>query len=105
MQRLRKNDEVIVIAGKDRGKRGHVLRVMDDGRVVVEGMNVAKRHTKPNPMRNVPGGIIEKELPIQASNVAIYNPQKDQADRIGFKTLEDGRKVRYFKSSSEVIDV
>ena len=105
MQRLRKNDEVIVIAGKDRGKRGHVLRVLDNGRLVIEGVNVAKRHTKPNPMQGSPGGIIEKELPIQASNVAIYNPQSGRADRVGFKTLEDGRKVRFFKSNSEVIDV
>ncbi len=104
MQRLRKNDEVIVIAGKDRGKRGHVRRILEDGRVVVDGVNVAKRHTKPNPMQGVPGGIVEKEMPIQVSNVAVYNPQSERADRVGFRTLEDGRKVRYFKSNGEVID-
>ena len=105
MQRLRKNDEVIVISGKDRGKRGHVRKILEDGRVVVDGVNVAKRHTKPNPMQGVPGGIVEKEMPIQPSNLAIYNPQNGKADRVGFRTLEDGRKVRYFKSNSEVIDV
>src|SRR5512134_54892 len=98
MRRIRKGDEVVVIAGKDKGKRGSVVRVMPDGRVVVSDVNMVKRHTKPNPGRGVPGGIIEKEMPVDASNVMLYNPQTSKGDRIGFRTLEDGRKVRYFKS-------
>jgi large subunit ribosomal protein L24 len=94
-----------VIAGKDKGKRGNVMSVMQDGRVVVSDVNMAKRHTRPNPNRGVPGGIIEKEMPIDASNVMIYNPQTSKGDRVGFRTLEDGRKVRFFKSTSEVVDI
>jgi large subunit ribosomal protein L24 len=105
MRRIRKGDEVVVIAGKDKGKRGSVVRVMPDGRVVVSDVNMVKRHTKPNPGRGVPGGIIEKEMPVDASNVMMYNPQTSKGDRIGFRTLEDGRKVRYFKSTSEVVDI
>jgi large subunit ribosomal protein L24 len=105
MRRIRKGDEVVVIAGKDKGKRGSVVRVMPDGRVVVSDVNMVKRHTKPNPGRGVPGGIIEKEMPVDASNVMLYNPQTSKGDRIGFRTLEDGRKVRYFKSTSEVVDI
>ncbi len=105
MNRIRKGDEVIVIAGKDKGKRGNVLRVMPDGRVVVADINMVKRHTKPNPNRGVPGGIIEKEMPIDASNIMLFNPQTSKGDRVGFKTLEDGRKVRYFKSTNEVVDI
>jgi large subunit ribosomal protein L24 len=105
MRRIRKGDEVVVIAGKDKGKRGNVMSVMQDGRVVVSDVNMAKRHTRPNPNRGVPGGIIEKEMPIDASNVMIYNPQTSKGDRVGFRTLEDGRKVRFFKSTSEVVDI
>ena len=105
MRRIRKGDEVVVIAGKDKGKRGNIMRVMPDGRVVVSDVNMVKRHTKPNPGRGVPGGIIEKEMSIDASNVMLYNPQSGKGDRVGFRTLEDGRKVRYFKSTSEVVDI
>ncbi|MGB7932875.1 MAG: 50S ribosomal protein L24 [Gammaproteobacteria bacterium] len=105
MRRIRKGDEVVVIAGKDKGKRGNIVRVMPDGRIVVSDVNMVKRHTKPNPGRGVPGGIIEKEMPVDASNVMLYNPQTSKGDRVGFRTLEDGRKVRYFKSTSEVVDI
>jgi|SRR3990167_5240708 large subunit ribosomal protein L24 len=104
MKKIKRNDDVIVIAGKDNGKRGKVSRVMDDGRVVVSGINMIKRHTKPNPMLGTPGGIVEKEAPIQASNVAIFNPATNKADRVGFKVLEDGKKVRVFKSNNELVD-
>ena len=105
MKRIRKGDEVIVIAGKDKGRRGSVLRVMPDGRLVVSDVNMAKRHTKPNPNRGVPGGIIEKEMPIDASNIMLYNSQTSKGDRVGFRMLEDGRKVRFFKSTGEVVDI
>ncbi|MEJ2687366.1 MAG: 50S ribosomal protein L24 [Gammaproteobacteria bacterium] len=105
MQRLKKGDEVIVIAGRDKGKRGTVLHVLADNRVVVENANIVKRHTKPNPNRGVQGGIMEKEAPIQASNVMLYNPQTKKGDRVGFRVLEDQRKVRYFKSTNEVVDI
>lgn len=105
MQKIRKGDDVIVIAGRDKGRRGTVLKVMSDGRLYVENINMVKRHTKPNPMRGVTGGIVEKEAPIQKSNVMLYNPQKNGGDRVGFKILEDGRKVRVFKSNGEVVDV
>jgi len=104
MRRIRKGDDVVVIAGKDKGKRGSVLRVMQDGRVVVSDINMVKRHTKPNPNRGVPGGIIEKEMPINPSNIMLYNPQTKKGDRVGFRVLEDGNKVRYFKSTDEVLD-
>jgi large subunit ribosomal protein L24 len=104
MQKIRKDDEIIVIAGKDKGKTGTVTRIRDDGRVFVSGVNMIKRHTKGNPQMNQPGGIIEKEAPIQASNVAIYNRSADQADKVGIKILEDGTKVRIYKSSGEQID-
>ena len=105
MNRIRKGDDVIVIAGKDKGKRGSVLRIMPDGRIVVSDVNMVKRHTKPNPNRGVPGGIVEKEMPIDASNIMLYNPQTSKGDRVGFRTLEDGRKVRFFKSTDEVVDI
>lgn len=104
MRKIRKGDDVIVITGKDKGKRGTVLRLVDDEHLVVENVNVVKKHQKPNPQRGIPGGIIDKEMPLQVSNVALYNPQKGGADRVGFKTLEDGRKVRVFKSNGEVVD-
>ena len=103
--KIRKGDDVIVISGKDKGKRGTVLQVRDDERIVVENINLAKKHVKPNPMKGEQGGIVEKEMPMHVSNVALYNPATDKADRVGFKTLEDGRKVRVFKSDGEVIDV
>lgn len=105
MNRIRQGDEVVVIAGKDKGKRGSVTRVMPDGRLVVSDVNMVKRHTKPNPNRGVPGGIVEKEMPIDASNIMLFNPQTSKGDRVGFRILEDGKKVRYFKSTDEVVDV
>ncbi|GBG15272.1 large subunit ribosomal protein L24 [Novimethylophilus kurashikiensis] len=104
MSKIRKGDQVVVITGKDNGKRGAVLAVLPTGRVVVEGVNVVKRHTRPNPMKGVAGGILEKEMSIHASNVALFNAATQKADRVGFKTLEDGRKVRVFKSNGEVVD-
>jgi large subunit ribosomal protein L24 len=104
MHRIRKGDQIVVLTGKDRGKRGTVLRVLENDRVVVENINVAKRHTRPNPMRGTQGGIVEKEMPIHVSNVALFNSATKKGDRIGFRTLEDGRKVRYFKSNGEVVD-
>jgi len=105
MRKIRKGDQVIVLAGRDKGKRGNVIRVLPDDRVLVEGVNMVKRHTRPNPQRNVTGGIIDKEAPIHISNVALYNPNTGKGERVGFRTLEDGRKVRYFKKSGEVVDV
>ena len=105
MMRIRKGDEVTVIAGKDKGRRGTVLRVLTGGRVIVENVNMVKRHTKPNPYRGVAGGIVDKEMPIDSSNVMLFNSATGKGGRIGFKTLEDGRKVRYFKSNGEVVDV
>ncbi len=104
MQKIKKDDQVIVITGKDKGKTGAVTRIMDDGRVYVSGVNMIKRHTKGNPQMNQPGGIIEKEAPIQASNVAIYNSATNKADKVGIKVLDDGQKVRVFKSTGEPID-
>jgi large subunit ribosomal protein L24 len=105
MRKIRKGDEVVVLAGKDKGKRGRVVRVVDAEHVIVENINMVKRHTKPNPYRGVSGGILEKEMPIHVSNVSHYNPGTGKADRVGFRTLDDGRKVRYFKSTNEVVDV
>jgi large subunit ribosomal protein L24 len=104
MRKIKRDDDVIVITGKDKGKRGKVAKVVDDSHLVVGGINMIKKHQKPNPQRNEAGGIIEKEAPIQVSNVAIYNAATSKADRVGFKILEDGRKVRVFKSTGEVID-
>jgi large subunit ribosomal protein L24 len=105
MERIRRGDEVIVIAGKDRGRRGTVLRVLENEKVMVEGINKAKKHQKPNPLKGDRGGIVEKEMPLHISNVALYNPATQKAGRVGFRTLQDGRKVRYFKSNSELVDV
>jgi large subunit ribosomal protein L24 len=105
MRRLRKGDDVIVVAGKDKGRRGTVVRVLNNGRVLVEGINMAKKHQKPNPMRGVSGGIMDVEMPIHESNIMPFNPATGKGDRIGFRTLEDGRKVRYYKSNNEVMDV
>ncbi|MGB0204912.1 MAG: 50S ribosomal protein L24 [Neptuniibacter sp.] len=102
MRKIKRDDEVIVIAGKDKGKRGTVMRVLDD-RLIVSGINMVKKHTKPNPMLGKAGGIVEKEAAIAVSNVAIFNPQTGKGDRVGFKVLEDGTKARIYKSSGEVI--
>ncbi|MBD3669186.1 MAG: 50S ribosomal protein L24 [Gammaproteobacteria bacterium] len=104
MRKIKKGDDVLVIAGKDKGKRGAVLRVVDDKRVVVESVNMAKKHQKPNPNMGVAGGIIEQEMPMDISNIMLFNPQTGKGDRVGFKVLEDGRKVRFFKSNGEVVD-
>ena len=105
MRRIRKDDEVVVIAGKDKGRRGKIVRVMDEEQVIVAGVNLVKRHTKPNPARNVAGGIVEREAAIHVSNVMLFNPLTRKGDRVGFRVLEDGRKVRFFKSNNEVVDV
>lgn len=104
MNKIRKGDDVIVLVGKDKGKRGVVLSCVDAGSVLVEGVNRVKKHTKPNPLKGQPGGIVEKEMPLSISNVALFNPVAQKADRVGFKLLDDGRKVRVFKSSGEVVD-
>lgn len=103
MNRLRKGDEVIVIAGKDKGKRGSISRVMQDGKLLVDGINLAKKHVKPNPMTGDQGGIVSKEMPIDASNVALYNPETKKADRVGIK-VEGEQKVRFFKSNGKAVD-
>ncbi|MBN8447728.1 MAG: 50S ribosomal protein L24 [Candidatus Accumulibacter sp.] len=103
MERIRKGDDVIVTAGRDKGKRGSVLRRSDAEHVLVEGVNRVKKHVKPNPVKGVVGGIVEKEMPLHISNVSLYNPATRKADRVGFKTLEDGTKVRFFKSNGEVL--
>ena len=105
MNKIRKGDVVVIMAGKDRGRQGTVLRMLPDRRVVVEGLNLVKKHTKPNPQAGLQGGIIEREAPLDLSNVRIYNPTTQRPDRVGFRTLEDGRKVRFFKSNREVIDI
>jgi large subunit ribosomal protein L24 len=106
MKRIKKGDDIIVISGKDKGRRGTVLNVIDeDGRVLVEGINVVKKHQKPNPNAGVQGGIIEQEHSLHVSNVMLFNPVTGKGDRVGVKTLEDGRKVRFFKSNNEVVDV
>ena len=106
MQKIKKGDDVIVITGKDKGKRGTVSRVMlDDDRVLVDGINMVKKHQKPNPAAGAPGGIIDKEMPMAISNIALFNPATGKADRVGIKILEDGKKVRYYKSNNEVVDL
>ena len=105
ISKIKKGDEVIVTTGKDKGRQGTVLRVFDDERVLVENINVVKKHQKPNPNAGVGGGIIEKEMPLHLSNVMLFNPITKKGDRVGIRTLEDGRKVRYFKSNDEVVDV
>lgn len=104
MKRIKRGDNVIVVTGKDKGRRGAVLRVYDDGRVLVEGVNLVKKHQRPNPNANVPGGIVEKEAPLDISNVMLFNASAQKGDRVGFRRLGDGRKVRYFKSNDEVVD-
>lgn len=103
MLKIKRDDEVIVIAGKDKGKKGKVRKVLPDNRLIVAGVQMVKKHQKPNPQRNIPGGIIEKEGPIATSNVALYNPKTEKADRVGFRE-ENGKKVRFFKSNNELVD-
>jgi large subunit ribosomal protein L24 len=103
MNRIRKGDRVVVIAGKDKGKQGEIVRVLGD-KVVVSNINVVKRHTKPNPQAGQPGGVIEREAPIHVSNVMLFNPASGKGERIAFKVLEDGRKLRVFRSSGEAVD-
>jgi len=103
MNKIVKNDQVVIIAGKDKGRRGSVTEVLSNGKLYVQGMNLAKKHQKGNPQAGIPGGIMEKEMPLDASNVMLINPATDKADRVGFKILEDGKKVRYFKSNGEVV--
>ena len=103
MQRIKKGDQVIVVAGKDKGRRGTVLRI-EAGRVVVENVNVAHKHQRPNPQKGIAGGIVEQEKSLDASNVALFNPTTEKGDRVGVRKLADGRKVRYFKSNGEVVD-
>ena len=103
MNKIRKGDEVIAITGKDKGKRGTVVKVLE-GAVVVQGLNVVKKHQKPNPIRGQVGGIIDREMPLDISNIALFNPATQKGDRVGIRVLEDGRRVRFFKSNGEVID-
>lgn len=105
MNKIRKGDEVVVLTGKDKGKHGKVLRVLANDRVLVQNVNVVKRHTRPNPARGVTGGIIDKEAPIHISKVALYDPTTGKGSRVGIRYLEDGSKVRYFKKSGEVVDI
>ena len=105
MSKIRKGDDVVVLSGRDKGKRGTVLQIIENNRILVDNVNVIKKHVKPNPNRGETGGIIEKEAPIQISNVALFNPNTNKADRVGYKLLEDGRKVRVFKSDGEVADI
>ena len=104
MNRIKKGDEVVVITGRDKGKRGTVLRRVGEDHLLVEGINRVKKHQRPNPMKGVTGGIVDKDVPIHISNIALFNPATQKADRVGFKSLEDGRKVRVFKSNREQVD-
>lgn len=104
MKKIRKGDEVVVISGKDSGRRGKISQVLGNGKVLVQGINIAKKHQKGNPNAGVAGGIIDKELPIDVSNVMVVNPATGKGDRVGIKALEDGKKVRYFKSNNENVD-
>lgn len=104
MRKIRKGDQVIVRTGKDRGKRGTVLRLVGDDRVVVEGANRAKKHEKPNPMKGTTGGIVDKEMPMHISNISLFNPATQKGDRVRIRTLDDGRKVRVFRTNGEMLD-
>jgi large subunit ribosomal protein L24 len=105
MEKIRKGDDVVVTTGRDKGRRGTVLGCLDDDMLLVEGVNRVKKHTRANPMKGQPGGILEKEMPIHLSNVALFNPSTQKGDRVGFKVLEDGSKVRVFKSNGELVKV
>lgn len=104
MAKIKKGDKVVVITGKDKGAQGAVLSVLTDGKILVEGINQVKKHQKPNPMRGLQGGVVTKEMPIDVSNVQLFNPKTNKADRVGFKLLDDGKKVRVFKSTGEQVD-
>lgn len=104
MKKIRKGDQVVVISGKDKGRRGEVIQVLEDDRVVVEGVNMAKKHQRGNPQRGVQGGIVDKAMPLHTSKVAIWNPAAKKGDRVGVKALADGKRVRFFKSNGEMID-
>lgn len=104
MQKIRQGDEVVVLTGKDQGKQGKVTKVLANNKVLVQGINQVKKHQRGNPNAGIAGGIIEKDMPIDISNIGLYNPETKKADRVGFKFLEDGKKVRYFKSTNEVVD-
>jgi large subunit ribosomal protein L24 len=105
MNKFKKGDEVIVTAGKDKGRRGNITQILTNDKIVVEGINLVKKHAKPNPMKGEQGGIVEKEMPVHRSNVMLYNSATNKGDKVGIKTLDDGKKVRYFKSNNEVVDV
>ena len=105
MDKIRSGDDIIVLAGRDKGKRGTVLKRVDETHLVVEGINIVKKHTKPNPMKGQTGGVSDKAMPIDMSNVAIFNPATQKADRVGFKVLDDKRKVRIFRSNGAQVDV
>jgi large subunit ribosomal protein L24 len=105
MKRLRKGDQVVILSGKDKGRKGAITRMLPDGKVLVEGVNLVKKHQRPNPQRQQAAGIVEKEMPLHASKVAIWNPGSSKADRIGVKSLADGKRVRFLKSNNEVLDV
>lgn len=105
MQKIKKGDDVVILTGKDKGKSGRVSKILDDQKILVEGINQVKKHQKPNPNAGVSGGIIAKDMPINISNVGIYNPATKKPDRVGFRFLENGKKVRFFKSTNEVVDV
>ncbi len=105
MNKIRKGDEVIVTTGKDKGRRGTVLKVLDDGRLEVEGINIAKKHTKGNPNVGEPGGIVDKAMPIQISNVLVFNPKSKKGERVGIRIEDDGSKVRFFKGTGDVVDI
>ena len=105
MRRIRQGDDVVVIAGKDKGRRGTVLQIFDDGRVLVEGINLAKKHTKPNPNVGEPGGILDKAMPLDISNVLVFNPKSKKGERVGFRVEDDGSKVRVFRGTGDVVDI
>jgi large subunit ribosomal protein L24 len=105
MNKIRKGDQVVVLSGRDKGRKGAVLQVLGDGRVVVESINRVKKHQKPNPQANKQGGIVEKEMPLPCAKVAIWNPSAKKGDRVGIRTLADGKRVRFFKSNGEMLDV
>ncbi|MFQ5995378.1 MAG: 50S ribosomal protein L24 [Acidiferrobacterales bacterium] len=105
MPKIRKGDQVVVLSGKEKGKQGAVLKILPGDRVLIENVNIVKRHTRPNPNKGVTGGIVDKEAPVHVSNVALYNPSTGKGERVGVKFLEDGRKVRYFKGNGEVVDL
>lgn len=105
MQRIKQGDEVIVLVGRDKGKLGKVIKILDENKVLVEGVNIVKKHQRGNPNLGVSGGIVDKNMPVDISNVALYNPKTKKADRVGFRILDDGKKVRYFKSTNDIVSL